>query len=47
MTETNHQSEQHYPILITGAAGLIGSRLLKLLSKECPVIGLDIVEPEQ
>jgi nucleoside-diphosphate-sugar epimerase len=46
MTEMAQQNQQRYPVLITGAAGLIGSRLAESLLGQYPVVGFDVVETE-
>lgn len=47
MSDTTPQHQQHAPIVITGAAGLIGSRLVKSLQGEYPIVGLDVMQRDQ
>lgn len=45
--EERQREQQHAPILITGAAGLIGSRLANMLKEQYPVVGFDVASPKE
>jgi nucleoside-diphosphate-sugar epimerase len=46
MTKTPRDNQDRHPILITGAAGLIGSRLAESLLDEYPVVGFDVAKTD-
>ena len=47
MAEKRQQKQDRHPILITGAAGLIGCRLAESLLADYPVMGFDVAKQDQ